>query len=184
LQNDYAVDDIADRFTLMQMEDVQQADKLKWPEKSDLNLEVKAKNGLLIKIAAAKIDNQTWLKLAAEAPPEKAKADGGATKKDTKPAPKSASQEATELNTQWQGWAYTLADWAYQSLSKRRVDLVKLPEPPKPAAEATKPAESEPAVATDVSNPIEDLPEDVISDLVAPVEPPPPPTAETSKATP
>lgn len=143
MQNDYALDDIADRFTLMQMEDVQQADKLTWPTKSDLTLEVRAKNGLVVTVAMAKIDNQTWLKFSATAPPDKndaAKKD--ATKKDAAPVAKTSHQEATELNARWKNWAYTLADWAYQTLNKRRADLVKPPKPPKPAAEPTKPIEN------------------------------------------
>jgi len=168
LQSDYALDDIADRFTLMQMEDVQQIDKLKWPQKADLTLEVRAKNGLIIKVAAAKIDNQTWLKLVAEAPPELAKS-SDAAKKDAK-TPKSAQQEATELNTRWNGWVYTLADWAYQALNKRRTDLVKVPEPPKPPIEEAKPVE-EVAKPVDASNSETAKPEITLDDVIN-AEPP------------
>lgn len=187
LQNDYALDDMADRLSLMQMEDVQPADKLKWPQQPDLQIDARTKDGLLVRIVAAKIDNQTWLRLTADAatPPssanDKDKAVSGKSGdgKETKPI-KAPQQEAATLNARWNGWAYTLADWAYQALSKHRADLVTAKgeatatasdASPSNAASATEPAadpESS-ATAADASNMV-DLPDDLVTDT-APPEP-------------
>jgi hypothetical protein len=163
LQSDYVLADIFERFTRLQLEDVRPAKQLTWPETVDLQVEVRTKNGLLVRINAAKIEDQHWLRFTAIAdpasattPPVAAEATTpnpptplvrGATESPTPivrgdtvpptgqntvtasatnpPPAKTPQQEAEELNARWNGWAYKLADWAYQTLNKRRVDLVK-----------------------------------------------------------
>lgn len=192
LQNDYALDDMADRLALMQMEDVQPVDKLKWPDKPDLQIDAKTKDGLSVKITAAKIDNQIWLRLVAEGaaatePPVAASKTATTTESTDKKSDadkeakstKTPQQEAATLNARWQGWAYTLADWAYQALSKHRTDLVKSKEEvAKDAAtsaasattESATPAES---ATEDAGNAVLDVPDELPGDspLMPSVEP-------------
>lgn len=159
LQSDYILKDIVDRFSKLQLEDVQLARDLKWPAALDLQVKTQTKDGLVITIAAAKVGEHTWLRLTATTVPVPAtdltkdskaidskptdtskpqtskqapvanKAESTAQariqSKATKPPKKSPQQEAKELNARWKGWAYKLADWAYQTLNKRRSDLIK-----------------------------------------------------------
>ncbi|KOR30886.1 hypothetical protein TI04_03695 [Achromatium sp. WMS2] len=144
LKNDYIIDDIADRFTRMQLEDVRPITKFTWPDQPDLRIKVTTKEGLVVTLDAVKLDNQHWMRLNA-----KVIAANNTSKSKTPPTvpskPESAAQptpgsasssslaidpkkEATELNARWQGWVFSLADWAFQALDKHRSDLVKSPE--------------------------------------------------------
>ena len=171
-KNDYALDDIVDRFTRMQFEDTRPIDQLKWPAKPDLQVEARTKDGLIVRINAAKIDGQSWLQLAASAAPNnsdepttaKTQATGTTmpaqtvpnTQKAVPPGEKAVTtstvakheeptkntktlqQEIATLNARWHGWAYTLADWAYQALDKHRADLVKSTAKSEPLPTANK----------------------------------------------
>jgi len=153
LKNDYALDDIADRFTRLQLEDVRPADQLQWPARPDLQATARTRDGLEVRLTAAKIDGKSWIRLVAEALPSapsaaaavaqgsaattgQAKTPAEPSKGADKEPKKTPQQEAATLNARWQGWAYTLADWAYQALDKHRADLVKAPEA-QPAAPQT-----------------------------------------------
>jgi len=160
LKSDYILEDIVDRFTRMQLEDVRPADPMQWPEKPDLQVEVQTQDGLRVWLTAAKIDGQPWIRLQAEAPPATAAAETVATSPSRQNAAPTAAdaakgqketpqQEAATLNARWHGWAYTLADWAYQALDKRRVDLVKAPEvAPQPVASEAGPLAAIPEAQT------------------------------------
>ncbi|KOR29780.1 hypothetical protein TI03_01430 [Achromatium sp. WMS1] len=144
LKSEYMLADIFERFTNLQLENVRLAKDLAWPETNPLQVEVQTKEGLLIQIVVATIDNTPWLRFTAQATtvattssdsattppqtntvaPEQQGTATSQTEATNQQSQTSPQEEATELNARWNGWAYTLADWAYQTLNKRRTDLV------------------------------------------------------------
>lgn len=206
LVNDYVLDDIASRFTHMQLEDVQPADQIQWPANPDLKAEMRTKDGLLVRLIAAKIEDKPWIRLMAEAVPnapssppsaetpeaiaaEEAKPPTDEPSKETPKTKiqKTPEQEVTALNGRWQGWAYTLAEWAYQALDKHRVDLIKAPETkPTSEPEGKEAAISAPAVPTDegISSPAVVRPESGEKPTDLPVSPTNPPAGASEVGTP
>ena len=109
-------------------------------------------DGLQVDVAAAKLGDKTYARFSASVDTSAAQAGSAAagsttaeaktaapaageeqtappTTGDKKPTAtasgKDVQQEAADLNSRWQGWAYALPDYRLAAITKHRADLVK-----------------------------------------------------------
>lgn len=147
VKEQYAVNDIAERFTGLTLNDVKPAKDIDWPKTPALSAELTTFDGLRVDLETAKQGKSTWVRLHAAFDPSlvvapaktvppatkttgKGKATGKVAAKSAggikEPAHSAADvrKEAAQLDARWSGWVYQLPSWQLNALNKTRADLV------------------------------------------------------------